>query len=73
MICYKMDILQALADKGYNTYRIKQDKLLSESTVQSLRAGKMVGIKSIDTICRLLECDVGDVIKYKDDYVAKYF
>ena len=32
---YKINVLQALKDKGYSTYRIKNDKLLSQSTLQS--------------------------------------
>ena len=39
---YKINVLQALKDKGYSTYRIKNDKLLSQSTLQKLREGKPV-------------------------------
>ena len=34
---FKINVLQALKDKGYSTYRIKNEKLLSQSTLQKLR------------------------------------
>ena len=30
---FKFDVLQALKEKEYTTYRIRSDKILSESTV----------------------------------------
>ena len=41
-IKYKIDMLAALKDAGYNTTRLRREKLLSESTIQALRIGKMV-------------------------------
>ena len=34
---YKVDILQALKEKGYNTNRLRKEKLLSEGALQRLR------------------------------------
>ena len=39
-IYYKFDILAALKEKGFSSYRIRKDKLLGESTLQSLRFAK---------------------------------
>jgi len=33
MIAYKIDILAALKEKGYNTNRLRKEKLLAESTL----------------------------------------
>lgn len=63
---YRIDVLAALKAKGYTTYHIRQNKLLSESTVQKLRAGTGVSWENIETLCRLLECQPGDIIVYKD-------
>ena len=63
---YRIDVLAALKTKGYTTYQIRQNKLLSESTVQKLRAGAGVSWENIETLCRLLECQPGDIIVYKD-------
>ena len=52
---YKIDVLAALKEKGITTYQIRKDRLLSESTVQKLRAGVGVSWENIETLCRLLE------------------
>ena len=37
---YKINILNALKEKGYNTNRIRTEGLFSQSTLQKLREGK---------------------------------
>ena len=64
---FKFDVLKALKEKGYTTYRIRADKILSESTVQKLRTGKPLSWENIETICRLLEVQPGDLLEYKPD------
>ena len=65
---YKIDVLAALKEKGITTYKIRQEKIISESTVQKLRAGMGVSWENIETICRLLECQPGELIEYiKED------
>ena len=61
---YKIDVVAALKDKGYTSYKIRQEKLLSESTIQKLRSGKGVSWENIETICRLLDCQPGDLMEY---------
>ena len=64
---YRIDVLAALKAKGYTTYQIRQNKLLSESTVQKLRAGTGVSWENIETLCRLLECQPGDIVMYTEE------
>ena len=63
-IKYKLDILTALKERGFSTYRIRKDKLLAESTVQALRRGEMVSLDNIARICQLLHCQPGDLLEY---------
>lgn len=62
-IRYKIDVLEALKDAGFTTYRIRKEKLLHEMTLQALRDGKMVSWKVLDEICALLSCQPGDLIE----------
>lgn len=62
-IRYKVNVIDALKDAGYSTYRIRKEKLLHEMTLQSLRDGKMVSWKILDDICALLNCQPGDIIE----------
>ena len=64
-ISYKIDVLASLKDQGYNTTRLRKEKLLAESTIQQLREQKLVSWKNIDRICSLLNCQPGDVLEHK--------
>ena len=64
---YKIDVVAVLKDKGYTSYKIRQEKLLSESTIQKLRSGKGVSWENIETLCHLLDCQPGDIIEYRPD------
>lgn len=66
-IHYKFDVLQALKNAGYNTNRIRKEKILAESTLQKLRQGDMVAISNIDVFCDLLNCQPGDILEYKGE------
>lgn len=63
-IVYKINILAALKEKGYNTKKLRQDHILSESAAQSLRENKPISFSSLDRICSLLELQPGDIIEY---------
>ena len=66
MIVYKVDILSVLKNKGYNTNRIRKEKILGERTLQNLRHNEYISLKSLDIICKLLQCDISDLIEYQD-------
>lgn len=61
---FKIDVLAELKKKGITTYMIRRDKIMSESTVQKLRSGKGLAWDNIETLCRLLECQPGDLLEY---------
>ncbi len=64
---YKIDVVKALRDKGVTTYSMRKNKTLSESTIQKLREGIGVSWDNIETLCKLLECQPGDLIEYVKD------
>lgn len=63
-IVYKMDVLSALKDAGYSSYRIRKEKLLGEATLQKIRSKGLVSWENITTICQLLNCQPGDIVEY---------
>lgn len=64
---YKINVLDALKEKGYSSYTLRKEKLLSESTIQKLREGEGVAWDNLDTLCRLLECDISDLLEYQKE------
>jgi putative transcriptional regulator len=68
LIKYKLDILEALKDKGYSTYRIRKEKLFGEKTIQDFRSGKVVlSNDCLEKLCRILQMQIGDIIEYVEE------
>ena len=63
-LIYKIDILQALKEKGFNTTRLRREKLLAEGTIQKLREKKPINWDNIARLCDMLDCQPGDLIEY---------
>ena len=67
-IVYKVNILSELKQAGYNTTRLRRDRLLSEATIQTLRGGGLVSWANINRICAMLDCQPGDLLMYERDH-----
>lgn len=67
MLQYKLDVMQKLTENGYNPRKLRNLGILGERTMTSLRRGEMISLKSIDTICRLLQCQPGDLLEWVED------
>ena len=61
-IRYKVNIIAALKEAGYSTYKLRKEKLLGEATLQKFRNEELVS--NIATVCQLLCCQPGDLMEY---------
>lgn len=66
MIRYK-NVIEQLKDAGYSSYRIRNEKLIAQKTLQNIREGKMVNLETIDLICTLTQKRVEDLIEFVPD------
>ena len=66
-IRYTKEILPLLKAAGYNTTRVRRERILSESTIQALRDGKVVSTDNLSRICAMLHCQPGDILEYTED------
>ena len=64
MLLYKINVLESLKEAGYNSTRILKENILSQSAMQKLRKGEMVGFKTLEKLCELLDMQPGNIIKY---------
>lgn len=62
---YKIDVLSALKEKGYSTYRLRQENILAQGVIQSLRHKKPIAFENLSKICSLLDCQPGDILENK--------
>jgi len=60
-------LLNMLEEQGLTTYKIRKDKIISESTLQNIREGKRITTDSIAALCAALNCQPGDILEYVPD------
>lgn len=66
-IKYKMNLVTALKEAGYNSTVIRQKKIMGQRELQKLRHNELVSWATIETICRLLQCQPGDILEYTEE------
>lgn len=71
---YRIDVLAALKDHGFSTYRIRREKLIPERVLTQFRQGILPSWEMIDRLCELLQCQPGDLLEHvQDSEVEKNF
>lgn len=78
MFVYKMNLLKEFEKIGWTGYTLQRNRdetgkiPFGSSQVHYMRNGKMIGITSLETACRLLNKQPGDLIEYipDDRYIA---
>ena len=67
MIEFKIDIMQALKEHGYTSYRLRKEKIFGEATMTKFRNQEYINFENLNILCRLLECQPEDIIEYVPD------
>ena len=67
MFVYKFNVIEALKEAGCNTTRIRREKVIGENALQKLRENKMIGMDTLDRLCKALDMQPGNIIKYIED------
>lgn len=66
MIIYK-NILENLDKAGYNTNRIRKEKIFSESTITRIRKNESISTNTLNKICEITGLPLTDIIEYKNN------
>lgn len=66
-IVYKIDIMQELKNKGFTSYKLRNKKFFGESTMTKFRKKESFNFENLNTLCKLLNCQPGDIIEYVPD------
>lgn len=57
-----------LKKKGYTTYTIRKEKLISQGTYQKMKNGTgAIDSTTIERLCDKLDCQPGDLMEYVRD------
>lgn len=72
MLKYKINVADALERKGFNTYKAKTTKILSQDTLKKIKnEDTNISLESLNRICILLDMQPKDLIEYVDNKEEK--
>ena len=60
-------LLALMESKGLTIYKIRKEKIISESTLQNIREGKRITTDAVAALCGALDCQPGDILEYVSD------
>lgn len=63
MISYAR-LWETMRRRGATTYTLQVKGGISSSTIRRLKAGESVTTNTLDALCRILECDLTDILQY---------
>lgn len=58
---------RTLKENGITEYQLIFKNGISPGTLQRMRHGKNITLKTLDTLCFVLDCSISDVIEYVKD------
>ncbi len=66
MISYE-PLWETMKRKKASTYTLQVKGEISSSTVRRLKANESVSTNTLDALCKILECEISDIIKFLPD------
>lgn len=66
MISYE-PLWRTMKVRGATTYTLQVRGEISSSTVRRLKAGESVSTNTLDALCRILECELSEIVEYIPD------
>ena len=66
MIVYDR-LWETMKRKGMTQYKLMKEHGFSSGQLDRIRKGENINMFTLDTLCRILDCRVEDIIEYKKD------
>ena len=66
MISYE-PLWETMRRQRDTTYTFQVKGGISSSTIRRLKAGESVSTNTLDALCRILQCEIGDILTYTED------
>lgn len=60
-------LLKLMEEKGVTSYTIKKDNIIGQATFKKIKEGGDIDTRTIDKLCKLLNCQPGDIMEYVED------
>jgi DNA-binding Xre family transcriptional regulator len=56
-----------MASKGISTYYLREKAGIDSKTIRRLKANENIETKTLDRICKALECEISDIMEFVKD------
>ena len=66
MISYE-PLWRTMKERGATTYTLQVKGEISSSTIRRLKANESVSTNTLEALCKILNCDLSDIIEYLPD------
>ncbi len=66
MISYA-PLWETMQKRGATTYTLQFKGGVSSSTIRRLKAGDSVSTKTLEALCKILDCSIQDIVVYLPD------
>ena len=66
MISYE-PLWHTMEKRGATTYTLQVKGQISSSTIRRLKAGESVSTNTLDALCKILACELDDIVAYLPD------
>ena len=63
-------LFQMMQKRGLTTDKIRKENIISQSALTAIKNGKSVTTDTIAKLCKVLDCQPGDLIEYVDEEEA---
>lgn len=75
MVIYKINVMDELKKAGWNSSRLRKEKILGQSSIAKIRNKENISFDNLNKICLMLRCQPSDIIEVcpTDEEKLKYF
>ncbi|MBD5138683.1 MAG: helix-turn-helix transcriptional regulator [Ruminococcus sp.] len=60
-------LLELMKQRGITSYTIRQNNIIGQATLQKIKSGGDIDTRTIAKLCKLLDCQPGDILEYVPD------
>ena len=57
---------ETMEKKSISQYRLLQDKIIDNKTLDGLKHGRNITLLTLERICKYLECTPNDIVRFLD-------
>ena len=60
-------LLAIFKERGITSYTIKKDNVIGQASLRKIREGGHIDTRTIESLCKYLHCQPGDIMEYIEE------